>query len=141
VDAAFGEAAAEYARLHRASGVPLHASWLPPREYAALAEHHARSRQQAHALMAAHTRKEGLHATGLMAQSAEQHARGVRASASKRLAHAHYAGYQACAAVAAPEEHSDDAILRALHDHRHTPLDQRDAMWYAVEAARLDPAL
>ncbi len=120
-------AAAEHARLKRASGVPRYASWLPPREYEKLAEHHARDTQshmdawrQTRDLMAAHTKQEMLRATGSTADSSRRYAAGSRGSAIQRRAPADCAHYQACAAVA-PDNlnaHANRTLSTALHARR-----------------------
>jgi hypothetical protein len=161
IDRRFGLAAARSARLDRELDLPLHARFLPPDEHFKLTERHVSDTlraqgaenthnlvawQQAYDLAEARAEQEGLRATGSMYESARAYARGGQrgssstSSSSDRLgnvthyrkAHADFARYQAHAAEVGASQAA--ATMRALYLHRTTPLEQRGALWYAVDA-------
>ena len=153
IDRRFGLAAARSARLDRELDLPLHARFLPPDEHFKLTERHVSDTlraqgaenthnldawQQTHDLAEARAEQEGLRATGSIHASARAYnAHGERGSSSSSYiqdnkAHADFARYQAHAAEVGASQAA--ATMRALHLHRTTPLEQRGALWYAVDA-------
>ena len=161
IDRRFGRAAERSARLGRELDLPLHAQFLSPAEHFKLTERHVSDTlraqgaenthnlvawQQTHDLAEARAEQEELRATGSMYESARAYARGGQRGSSStsssdrldnftnyRKAHADFVRYQAHAAVADPE-HTTYNTMRALYIHRTTPLEQRGALWYAVDA-------
>ena len=161
IDHLFGLAAARSARLDRELDRPPHAKFLSPAEHFKLTERHASDTlraqgaenthnlvawQQTHDLAEARAKQEELRATGSMYESGRAYARdGQRGSSSTssssdrlgnvthyRKAHADFARYQAHAAEVIASQAT--ATMRALYIHRTTPLEQRGALWYAVDA-------